>query len=73
MSSGIGVPSTGSAGDAVRPIAIGMLGYAFMGKAHSNAFKTLDYIYTPPPAHPSLVAIGGSNQQQVEAAARRYG
>ena len=26
-----------------------MLGYAFMGKAHSNAFKTLDYIYTPPP------------------------
>ncbi|PWT75384.1 MAG: dehydrogenase [Chloroflexi bacterium] len=54
-------------------LGIGVLGYAFMGKAHSNAFKTLDYIYSPPPAHPSLVAIGGSTQQQVEAAARRYG
>ncbi len=54
-------------------LGVGILGYAFMGKAHSNAFKTLDYIYTPPPAHPSLVAIGGSNQQQVEAAALRYG
>src|SRR5215472_5099515 len=54
-------------------LGIGMLGYAFMGKAHSNALKTLDYIYTPPPAHPSLVAIGGSNQRQVEAAAHRYG
>jgi predicted dehydrogenase len=59
--------------DEVPRLGIGMLGYAFMGKAHSNAFKTLDYIYSPPPAHPSLVAIGGSNQQQVEAAARRYG
>jgi predicted dehydrogenase len=62
-----------NAGGDVPTLGIGMLGYAFMGKAHSNAFKTLDYIYTPPPAHPSLVAIGGSNQQQVKAAARRYG
>jgi predicted dehydrogenase len=64
---------TGAAGGVVPTLGIGMLGYAFMGKAHSNAFKTLDYIYTPPPAHPTLVAIGGSNPQQVEAATRRYG
>ncbi len=64
---------TGTHDGEIPTLGIGMLGYAFMGKAHSNAFKTLDYIYTPPPAHPSLVAIGGSNQQQVEAAARRYG
>jgi len=57
----------------VPTLGIGMLGYAFMGKAHSNAFKTLEYIYSPPPAHPSLVAIGGSNPRQVEGAARRYG
>ena len=44
MSSGIGVPSTGSAGDAVRPIGIGMLGYAFMGKAHANAYRNLAYM-----------------------------
>jgi predicted dehydrogenase len=54
-------------------LGIGLLGYAFMGKAHSNAFKTLDYIYTPPPAHPSLVAIGGRDAKQVTAAAQRYG
>ena len=64
---------TGTENGEIPTLGVGMLGYAFMGKAHSNAFKTLDYIYTPPPAHPSLVAIGGSNQQQVEAAARRYG
>ena len=53
----------------VPTLGIGMLGYAFMGKAHSNAFKTLDYIYTPPPAHPSLVAIGG--QQSAAGGGRR--
>ena len=31
-------------------IGIGMLGYAFMGKAHTNAFKTLPYMMYPPPA-----------------------
>ena len=30
-------------------IGIGMLGYAFMGKAHSNAFKKISYITWPPP------------------------
>ena len=53
-------------------LGVGMLGYAFMGKAHTNAYKTLDYIYTPPPAHPRLVAIAGRNKERVEAA-RRYG
>ncbi|MBV9282467.1 MAG: Gfo/Idh/MocA family oxidoreductase, partial [Chloroflexi bacterium] len=57
----------------VPTLGIGMLGYAFMGKAHTNAYKTLDYIYTPPPAHPRLVAIAGRNRERVEAAARRYG
>jgi predicted dehydrogenase len=54
-------------------LGVGMLGYAFMGKAHTNAYKTLDYIYTPPPAHPRLVAIAGRDKARVEAAARRYG
>ena len=28
-------------------IGVGMLGYAFMGKAHSNAYKTLAYMTWP--------------------------
>ncbi|HEY7126561.1 MAG TPA: Gfo/Idh/MocA family oxidoreductase [Ktedonobacterales bacterium] len=57
----------------VPTLGVGMLGYAFMGKAHTNAFKKLDYIYTPPPARARLVAIAGRNQERVEAAAQRYG
>jgi predicted dehydrogenase len=57
----------------VQPIGIGMLGYAFMGKAHSNAYKTLSYMTWPPPLMPELVAIAGRNEEAVAAAARRYG
>src|SRR5579863_10404635 len=54
-------------------LGVGMLGYAFMGKAHTNAYKTLNYIYTPPPARARLVAIAGRDEAAVGAAARRYG
>lgn len=54
-------------------IGIGMLGYAFMGKAHSNAFKTLPYMMYPPVAIPRLVSIAGRNVEAVREAARRYG
>lgn len=54
-------------------IGVGMLGYAFMGKAHTNAFKTLPYMMYPPPAIPRLVAISGRDEEAVAEAARRYG
>jgi predicted dehydrogenase len=54
-------------------IGVGMLGYAFMGKAHSNAFKTIPYMMYPPVAIPKLVAISGRNESAVAEAARRYG
>lgn len=54
-------------------IGIGMLGYAFMGKAHANAFKKIPYIMYPPVAIPRLVAICGRNEEAVAEAARRYG
>ena len=54
-------------------IGIGMLGYVFMGKAHSNAFKKIPYIFWPPPAIPKLVAICGRDEPRVSEAARRYG
>ena len=50
-----------------------MLGYAFMGKAHSNAFHKIAYMTWPPPLMPRLVAIAGRNEQAVAAAAQRYG
>ncbi len=54
-------------------IGVGMLGYAFMGKAHANAYKTLAYMTWPPPLVPELVAIAGRNEQAVAEAAARYG
>jgi predicted dehydrogenase len=60
-------------GAEVQPIGVGMLGYAFMGKAHSNAYKTLAYMTWPPPLMPQLVAIAGRNEEAVSEAARRYG
>ena len=54
-------------------IGIGLLGYAFMGKAHSNAFKKLPYMMYPPVAIPSLVAICGRDAEKTAEAARRYG
>jgi predicted dehydrogenase len=55
------------------PIGIGMLGYAFMGKAHANGYKKLAYMTWPPPLRPELVAIAGRNEEAVAEAARRYG
>ncbi len=54
-------------------IGVGMLGYAFMGKAHTNAYKKIPYIVWPPPAIPKLVAIAGRTKDRVAAAAQRFG
>src|SRR5690606_4067134 len=54
-------------------LGIGMLGYAFMGKAHTNALKKLPYMMYPPVAIPKLVAICGRNEEATAEAARRYG
>ena len=54
-------------------IGVGMLGYAFMGKAHSHAFRTIAHMTWPPPLVPRLVALAGRNEEAVAAAARRYG
>jgi len=57
----------------VAEIGVGMLGYEFMGKAHSNAFHKIRYITWPPPLEPVLVGIAGRNEEAVSDAAQRYG
>jgi len=75
MSDETGFMTMGRAGDGgeIRPIGIGMLGYAFMGKAHSNGYKKLSYMAWPPPLMPRLVSIAGRDEAAVSEAARRYG
>ncbi len=57
----------------VPEVGVGMLGYAFMGKAHSNAFKTIPYMMYPPPAIPKMISVSGRNKAGVEEAAKRFG
>ena len=64
-----GAKATGEAPE----IGVGMMGYAFMGKAHTNAYKKLPYMIYPPPAIPRLIAIAGRNEDAVKEAAKRYG
>ena len=54
-------------------VGVGMLGYAFMGKAHANAYKTIPYMMYPPPAVPKLVSVSGRNADGVAEAANRFG
>jgi predicted dehydrogenase len=52
-------------------IGVGMLGYAFMGKAHSRALLALRHLDVP--LVPELVSISGRNGEAVEAARAAYG
>ncbi len=71
----VGFVTMGAAtgGRKIKDIGVGMLGYAFMGKAHSNAYRKIQYMTWPPPLMPRLVAICGRDEPAVAEAARRYG
>ena len=55
----------------VRRIGIGVLGYGFMGKVHSNAYLKIPYSMTAPAAFPDLIAICGRDEARVADAAAR--
>ena len=57
----------------VPQIGVGMLGYAFMGRAHSNALRKLAYMMDPQHAIPDMVAVCGRNEEAVSAMAARFG
>ena len=55
-----------------KKINVGMIGYSFMGKAHSFGYKNVGMFYEPA-ALPRLKAICGRAEEGVKAAAERYG
>jgi predicted dehydrogenase len=59
----------------VRPkeIRIGMLGCGFMGRCHSNAYKTMAYIYSAAGFVPRLAVLCDQKAEIVEREAARYG
>lgn len=55
-----------------REIGVGLVGYAFMGKAHSQAWRNVKYFFSPP-LIPRMVAICGRTKEAVEQAAKQFG
>lgn len=53
-------------------INIGMVGYKFMGKAHSNAYRTLPMFF-PESTTPKMKVICGRNTNDVAIAAKQFG
>lgn len=56
-----------------RELRIGLLGYGFMGKCHSHAFKVIPYIYPEANILPRLLILCGRNEERVRREAARYG
>lgn len=56
----------------IRKVGIGMLGYAFMGKAHSHAWNDIPIFFWPPPAIPELIVIYGRTEEKVKDASLRF-
>ncbi len=51
---------------------MGLIGYAFMGAAHSQAWRTAPHFFDLP-LHPELTVLAGRNQAAVTTAAQRLG
>ena len=51
----------------MKQLRVGMIGYKFMGKAHSNAYRSLPMFF-PEALKPEMVAICGRNVSAVQAA-----
>ena len=56
-----------------RIIRVGMLGYGFMGRCHTHAYRTIEYMYPRLSVHPQLAALCGRNAAQVQQRADGYG
>ncbi|MFF3393841.1 Gfo/Idh/MocA family protein [Streptomyces sp. NPDC002669] len=61
------VPTTGAP-----VLGVGMVGYAFMGAAHSQGWRTAGHVFELP-MRPVLAAICGRDRAAVDAAAARHG
>jgi predicted dehydrogenase len=55
-----------------KKVRIGMVGYKFMGKAHSNAYRNLPFYFNAE-VEPVMQAIAGRNEEAVKEAAEKMG
>jgi predicted dehydrogenase len=56
-----------------KPINVGLIGYQFMGKAHSNAYRQVNRFFPDLPVDVRMHTICGRNEEKVRDAAHQYG
>ena len=56
-----------------RNVNVGLVGYSFMGKAHSHAFKDMGFFFPDAEGMPVMKAICGRNKENVMSAANEFG
>ncbi len=54
-------------------IRIGMLGYGFMGRCHTNGYKKIPYIYGDSGVDPELLILCDQNEEFLQSEAAKYG
>ena len=54
-------------------VGVGVIGYGFMGKVHSNGYGKIPFSFDKPAARPRLVAMAGRNEESVLDTASRFG
>jgi predicted dehydrogenase len=58
---------------AKKEVGIGLIGYAFMGKTHSNAYRQVEKFFPDVAVTPVMRAICGRNEANVKRAADEFG
>src|SRR5947207_5339088 len=58
--------------DPMGEIGIGLVGYKFMGRAHSNAYRQVAHFFDVEP-RPRMVAVAGRDEAAVKEAAQTLG
>jgi predicted dehydrogenase len=58
---------------AAKKVRIGLVGYQFMGKAHSNAYRQIPRFFPEVEVEPVLTALCGRTEEKVKVAAEKFG
>jgi len=56
-----------------RKLNVALIGYQFMGKAHSNAYRQVARFFDDLEVEPVMKVICGRNEENVRKAAQKYG
>ncbi|MFP4056115.1 MAG: Gfo/Idh/MocA family protein [Candidatus Brocadiia bacterium] len=60
-------------GESIPELGVGMIGYGSMGAIHTYAYRSLPFLYDPPPVQPRFVAVCTAHEDTARRAAERGG